>query len=66
MPLQVMYISAPNSKGDMKLVTSTGLAELLRETKRAHTVFESETNKTDTDWPGWYARYIIAALTEEK
>jgi hypothetical protein len=40
------------------------LAELLRETERAHGEYERELVQRDEDWPTWYARYILERLGE--
>jgi hypothetical protein len=43
-------------------VTVEELAELLRETERAHSEYERELGQRDEDWPSWYARYILERL----
>ena len=45
-------------------VTVEELAELLRETERAHGEYESKLGERDEDWPSWYARYILDRLGE--
>jgi hypothetical protein len=43
-------------------VTQEELAELLKETERAHGEYERELGQRDDDWPSWYARYILDRL----
>jgi hypothetical protein len=43
-------------------VTREQLAELLRETERAHGEYERELGGRDDDWPSWYADYILRRL----
>jgi hypothetical protein len=43
-------------------VTQEDLAELLKETERAHGEYERELGQRDDDWPSWYARYILDRL----
>jgi hypothetical protein len=45
-------------------VTREELAELLKETERAHGDYESELGQRDEDWPTWYAGYILDRLSE--
>jgi hypothetical protein len=45
-------------------VTQDELAELLKETERAHGEYERELGQRDEDWPGWYAGYILDRLQE--
>lgn len=45
-------------------VTVEELAELLRQTERAHGEYERELGERDEDWPSWYARYILERLGE--
>ena len=40
-------------------VSRERLAELLRETERAHGEYERELGRRDEDWPSWYADYIL-------
>ena len=42
------------------------LADILREAKRAHDVYEQRLGHPDPDWPAWYARHIIDRLTEDE
>jgi hypothetical protein len=44
-------------------LTREQLAELLRETERAHGEYEKELGQRDEDWPGWYADYILRRLS---
>jgi hypothetical protein len=43
-------------------VSREQLAELLRETERAHGEYERELGGRDDDWPSWYADYILRRL----
>ena len=45
-------------------VTREELAELLKETERAHADFERGLGHRDEDWPTWYAGYILDRLGE--
>lgn len=42
------------------------LTDLLRETERAHGVYEQRLGHPDPDWPKWYARHIYDRLTEDE
>ena len=44
-------------------VTREELAELLKETERAHAEYERGLGR-DEDWPTWYAGYILDRLSE--
>jgi hypothetical protein len=44
-------------------VTREELAELLKETERAHADYERELGQRDEDWPTWYAGYILDRLS---
>jgi hypothetical protein len=43
-------------------VSREQLAELLRETERAHGEYERDLGGRDEDWPSWYADYILRRL----
>ena len=45
-------------------VTREELAELLKETERAHAEYERGLGPRDEDWPTWYAGYILDRLSE--
>jgi hypothetical protein len=45
-------------------VTREELAELLKETERAHGEYECKLGERDEDWPSWYAGYILDRLAE--
>ena len=45
-------------------LTQEELAELLKETERAHAEYERELGQRDEDWPGWYAGYILDRFSE--
>ena len=47
-------------------VSREQLAELLRETERAHGEYERELGARDEDWPTWYARYILDRLADRR
>jgi len=38
------------------------LAQLLREAEAAHAQFEKSLGHADSDWPSWYAQYILKAV----
>jgi hypothetical protein len=40
------------------------LADMLRETERAHAIYEQHLGHPDQDWHTWYARHIYDRLTE--
>jgi hypothetical protein len=42
------------------------LADILREARDAHHVYESRLARKDANWPAWYARHIIDRLTENE
>ncbi|HZY98320.1 MAG TPA: hypothetical protein VFE36_01970 [Candidatus Baltobacteraceae bacterium] len=42
------------------------LADMLRETERAHGLYEQRTGHRDENWAAWYARHIIDRLTEDE
>jgi hypothetical protein len=50
---------------DPTRLTVAQLAELLRETERAHGEYEKTLGRRDEDWPSWYADYILKRLREE-
>lgn len=39
------------------------LADLLREAKKAHSVYEEQLGYPDENWPVWYAEYILDRLS---
>lgn len=39
--------------------TARDLADALRRAKAAHTAHEERTGQPDSDWPAWYAEYIV-------
>ena len=47
-------------------LTKEELARLLREAEKAHGQYEKEKlgGERDTDWPAWYAEFMINALRE--
>ena len=47
-------------------VSREDLAELLKETERAHGEYERELGERDEDWPTWYAGYILERLAERR
>ncbi len=51
------------SLGDL---TREELADLLRETERAHRDYEREVGERDEDWPAWYAAYMLDRLRERQ
>ncbi|MEU6208204.1 glyoxalase, partial [Micromonospora musae] len=40
--------------------SASDLANALRRAEAAHGEHEKRTGKTDPDWPGWYAQYMIS------
>ena len=46
-------------------VTREELADLLKETERAHGDYERELGQRDEDWPTWYAGYILDRLASD-
>jgi hypothetical protein len=42
------------------------LADILREARDAHHVYERHLAHKDPNWPAWYARHIIDRLTESE
>lgn len=50
---------------DVSELTVERLADLLRETERAHGAYEKELGEADDDWPTWYARYLLERLAGE-
>ena len=46
-------------------VTREELADLLKETERAHGEYERELGQRDEDWPTWYAAFIVARWRDE-
>lgn len=47
-------------------ITAEELAELLRETEKAHGEYERELGERDADWPTWYANYMVERLNAEE
>jgi hypothetical protein len=47
-------------------ITREELAELLKETERAHADYERNLGERDEDWPTWYAGYILERLAERR
>jgi hypothetical protein len=47
-------------------ITREELAELLKETERAHADYERNLGERDEDWPAWYAGYILERLAERR
>jgi hypothetical protein len=50
------------------VITAEELAELLRETSKAHGRYEQEElgGQRDDDWPTWYAQYLVERLRERE
>jgi len=46
-------------------ITREELAELLKETERAHADYERDLGERDEDWPTWYAGYILDRLNKD-
>jgi hypothetical protein len=47
-------------KGNTPYGSSTDLADALRRAAAAHAEHESATGRSDSDWPDWYADYMVA------
>ncbi len=45
---------------DLHNVTAEQLATLLREAEAAHAEYERQLGHPDSDWPTWYARFILS------
>lgn len=39
------------------------LATILRDAAEAHHVYEESIGHADSDWPTWYAEYMLATMT---
>jgi predicted enzyme related to lactoylglutathione lyase len=46
--------------GDATYASSNDLAQALRRAEAAHGEHEKRTGQRDTDWPSWYAAYMLA------
>ena len=61
-PASIMELDRTTSRGRRHTVeidvSREQLADLLRETERAHGEYERELGSRDEDWPSWYADYI--------
>jgi hypothetical protein len=47
--------------GDMRMT----LARLLRDAEKEHGQYETTLGHTDSEWPDWYAQYLIDHLPEQ-
>ncbi|MEV6376180.1 VOC family protein [Micromonospora musae] len=45
---------------ETSFASASDLASALRRAEAAHGEHEKRTGKTDPDWPGWYAQYMIS------
>src|SRR3954449_932881 len=45
--------------GDTKYVSAGDLSQALRRAAAAHGKHETETGQTDTNWPDWYANFMV-------
>ena len=45
--------------GDTKYVSAGDLSQALRRAAAAHGKHETETGQTDTNWPDWYASFMV-------
>ncbi|RKN22516.1 glyoxalase [Micromonospora musae] len=45
---------------ETSFASKSDLASALRRAEAAHGEHEKRTGKTDPDWPGWYAQYMIS------
>lgn len=45
--------------GDTKYVSAGDLSQALRRAAAAHGKYETETGQTDTNWPDWYANFMV-------
>lgn len=43
-------------------LTITKLAKLLREAEKMHAKYEENIGRPDSNWPEWYAEYILKVL----
>ncbi|MEV4812581.1 VOC family protein [Micromonospora avicenniae] len=46
--------------GQTSFASASDLAGALRRAEAAHGEHEKRTGKTDPDWPGWYAQYMVS------
>jgi hypothetical protein len=49
--------------GDTAYASVHDLAEALRRAAAAHGEHEKRTREADTNWPDWYAAYMVAEAT---
>ncbi|HEX5275672.1 MAG TPA: hypothetical protein VFW34_10390 [Candidatus Rubrimentiphilum sp.] len=47
-------------------VTVDELAGLLRAAESAHAEYEKQLGHADSDWPVWYARFILEKLEKDE
>jgi catechol 2,3-dioxygenase-like lactoylglutathione lyase family enzyme len=52
--------------GDTTYASVGDLAEALRRAEAAHGEHEKRTGERDTNWPDWYAAYMVAELAGEE
>ena len=52
-------------KEERTMLTEDRLRTLLRVAESAHAAYETELGHGTTDWPTWYAQFIVARWQEE-
>ncbi|WP_328453826.1 VOC family protein [Amycolatopsis sp. NBC_00438] len=57
--LQEITTRLPGRVTDVRYSSAAELADALRRAARAHGEHEKELGHEDTDWPSWYAEYMV-------
>ena len=59
------YRRAFKREEPMYEVTVDELASLLREAEAEHAKYEKSLGHADSDWPTWYARYVLDQIEKD-
>jgi hypothetical protein len=64
--IKALLAKLPAQTGSLaEELTAERLTLLLRDAERAHGAYEKELGRSDEDWPGWYAVFIIEQLSRD-